>query len=282
MSLHDFNLAVYYGFRAFELLVFFEPEKNVYRLRPAVRRGKRGKKANKATKGHANGKAHQGANGTTHADEVEEHPLLVPEPVPRGWTWAKLVWATSLWWSTRGIGWNYGPPLAASMKERPYTRTSTRVHYLLWRGLYLAAVYAADDLAATYMRLVAPDFFLTCTTSYASLSMAQRAAYSIATVTRILSILEYSHVGWSLSCVTIGGVTGIDNEMFSPWGWPPLFGSFHTILVHPGLGHMWSRVSVCVCICLFAQPHVAACRQMCLWRMPDVGTCGARMHCWHC
>lgn len=173
-----------------------------------------------------------------------DHPTLIPEPVPAGWTRAKLEWATSLWWSWRGIGWNYGPRLPASSAGVPFTRTSSRRDFVIRRTIYLLGVYAADDLASTYMRLRAPDFFIYHTTKYADLTTAQRAGHSIATVTRILASLEYSHVGFGLSCVIVGGVLGLSGELWSPWGWPPMFASLRDIWTNPGLGYMWARVSV--------------------------------------
>lgn len=159
---------------------------------------------------------------------------------------AKLGWANSLWWSWRGIGWNFGPRLPASSSGEPFTRKSSRRAFLLRRTIYLAAVYAVDDLASTYMRLRAPDFFWTHTTTYNDLSTSQRAAHSIATVTRILASLEYSHVGCALGCVAAGGVLGLEGELWSPWGWPPMFASLRDIWNNPGLGYMWSTVSIWV------------------------------------
>jgi len=199
---------VNFAFRALETLLAFPPEFHCYRLRPT-------------------------ASGA----------LADPEPVPPGWTWEKAQWAASLWWSFRGIGWNYGPPLASSMREPPYTTTSTRKAYLIHRSLYLVAVYAVEDLASTYMRLVAPDFFITATTPYSALTTKQRAFHSIAVVTRILTSIEFTHVGFSLGCVAAGGVFGWHGELFAPWGWPPVFGSIVSIWQHPGLAYMWNRVS---------------------------------------
>lgn len=194
--------------RTLELLVAFPPEDHVYRLI-------------------------HGADGS-----------VVPEPVPQGWTWAKAQWSASLWWSFRGLGWNYGAPLASSMTVAPYTRHSKRSSYLVQRALCLVGVFAAEDLASSYMRVVAPDFFLAATTPYSALSTGQRAGHSIAVVTRIVTSIEVTHILMSLACVAAGGIFGIstDNELFSPWGWPPLFGSLGSIVAHPGIGYMWTRV----------------------------------------
>lgn len=35
---------------------------------------------------------------------------------------------------------------------------------------------------------------------------------------------------------------GWEGEMWSPWGWPPLFGNFKELWRYPGLSTMWSRV----------------------------------------
>lgn len=197
-----------FAFRALETLVAFPPEFNCYRLRP------------------------------TASGAVAE-----PEAVPDGWTWAKAEWAASLWWSWRGIGWNYGPPLASSMREEPYTTKSSRRAYLIHRGVYLVGVYAIEDLASTYMRLVAPDFFVTATTPYAALTQFQRGAHSLAVVLRVLCSIEFTHVGLGLVCVAAGGYFNREGELFSPWGWPPIFGSVASIWAHPGLAYIWSRVS---------------------------------------
>jgi hypothetical protein len=132
------------------------------------------------------------------------------------------------------------------MRGEPYTHTSSRRDYLVWRTFYLVCVYTVEDLASTYMRLVAPDFFVAATTPYSALTTAQRAGHSIAVVSRILCSIEFTHVGCSLMCVAAGGYFGWDDELWAPWGWPPVFGSIVTVWEHPGLAYMWNRVGECI------------------------------------
>lgn len=206
--------AVNFILRTLELLVFYPPEEGMYRILPI--------------------RVRTGASDTI---------TFAPEPVPEGWTTAKLAWAASLWWSWRGIGWNYSPPLSPSQLESPYAPGSSRRDYLVRRGLYFLLVHVADDIASSFMRLGAPAYFLDGLVPYSSLSQFQRGLYSLATVERVWYSLELSHVLLSLVFVAAGGFFGLEGEIFSPWGWPPLFGSIANMWEYPGLAFMWSKVS---------------------------------------
>jgi hypothetical protein len=95
------NLACHFVMRGLELLVFWPAEENVYRLIPKTR--ELDSKAPAIPK----------PSSTGHPTE------LVAEPVPPPWTRAKLYWATSLFFSFRGIGWNYAPTLSPSSCQHP-------------------------------------------------------------------------------------------------------------------------------------------------------------------
>ncbi|KLT41265.1 hypothetical protein CC85DRAFT_236637, partial [Cutaneotrichosporon oleaginosum] len=210
-----------FAFRALEHLVVFTPEFEVYRLRPAPPtppNGKRGKLIKHA-----------------------RHPKLEPEPVPAPWTWAKLDWATSLWWSWRGIGWNYAPPLTESQMRYPSAYDTPRAQHLRYRALYLLAVYAVDGLAGSFMHVGMPQFFISHTLTYAELDTRQRAVVSLATVARILASLEFAHLQLGLMLVSIGGLCGLKGELWEPWGWPAMFGSLQDIWRNPGLNYVWAQ-----------------------------------------
>lgn len=81
------------------------------------------------------------------------------------------------------------------------------------------------------------------TLTYADLTLGQKAIYSIMVVTRTWYGLNLPHVLAALLCVGIAGLMGWEGEMWSPWGWPPLFGNFTELWRYPGLSTMWSRVS---------------------------------------
>lgn len=226
----------HFAFRAFEHLVVFTPEFEVYRLRP---------RAARLTKHHdAKGRQliHSSTSTASHG-HGHEGATLEREAIPEPWTLAKLEWAASLWWSWRGIGWNYAPPLTDSQMGEPYMRTTSRRKHLIHRAIHLAAVYALDDAAASFMRVGMPQFFVTHELKYADLTTWQRAAISIATVTRILGSLEYSHIQVGIMAVAVGGIFGLEGELWEPWGWPAMFGSLGCIWRNPGLNYVWAKVS---------------------------------------
>ncbi|GMK53467.1 hypothetical protein CspeluHIS016_0100530 [Cutaneotrichosporon spelunceum] len=202
----------FFAARAIEHLVVFTPEFEVYRLRPVTSRteskGRRG---------------------------------LEPEPIPQPWTWAKLGWAASLWWSWRGIGWNFAAPLTESQASEPFTRDTPRWHHIRCRLLHLLGVYVLDSLAAIYMHVRMPQFFIAHTLKYAELTTGQRAAVSIATVARIIASVNLSHLQLGLAAVAVGGVFGLKGEVWEPWGWPSMFGSIKDIWRNPGVNYVWAK-----------------------------------------
>ncbi|GFZ50076.1 hypothetical protein JCM24511_07829 [Saitozyma sp. JCM 24511] len=195
--------------RALELLVLYPAEENVYRVTPQ-------------------------ADGD-----------FVREPIPPPWTKAKLYWAYSLWWSNRGIGWNYSCTLPPSSTRHPFSRTSSRKAFLLNRGRHYILWIAFVDLVRAYMALGPGAAFFDgrpgVAPSYDSLSMVEKAVYSLCVCVRIMWSIEKTFTGGSLLLVAMGGVLGWEGEMWSPWGYPPLFGSIQELWLHPGLATVWSR-----------------------------------------
>jgi hypothetical protein len=196
--------------RALELLVLYPAEENVYRVTPQ-------------------------ADGD-----------FVREPIPPPWTKAKLYWAYSLWWSNRGIGWNYSCTLPPSSTRHPFSRTSSRKAFLINRGRHYLLWIAFVDLVRAYMALGPGAAFFDgragVAPSYDSLTMTEKAVYSLCVCVRIMWSIEKTFTGGSLLLVAMGGVLGWEGEMWSPWGYPPLFGSIQELWLHPGLATVWSRV----------------------------------------
>jgi hypothetical protein len=211
--------------RSLELLVCFPPEENVYRLREARK------------------------------DRLTPEPKftpnksidLLPEPIPEPFTLAKLYWALSLSWSWRGIGWNYSCPLPESSRVHPFTRTSTRRSFIITRIKRSLGVWFCWDLFRTLTNLTPASTYLSGTPGfappYSSLSTIERAIFSFIVSTRIIIDTERSYCMASVLLVGIGGCMGWEGEIWSPWGWPPLFGSIGQIWKSPGLATMWSKVS---------------------------------------
>lgn len=165
--------------------------------------------------------------------------------MPPGWTWAKLEWATSAVVSLRGIGWNYSAPLSTSQRSRPYDRHSSRTEYIIRRSIYGLLNLLIDDACGALMRRTAADFFITGNLRYAGLMQWQRGFCSTLVVMRTVCSLEFTHVGFSIVFVLLGGLLGKDDhELLTPWGWPPMFASLKEIFSHPGLSYLWARVSV--------------------------------------
>lgn len=153
----------------------------------------------------------------------------------------------SLTWSWRGIGWNYCCPLPHSSRRHPYTRSSSRRDFLLLRLRNTVILWISWDVFRTITNLTPASKFLTnpegTAVPYANLSVLERAFYSVLVSARIVIDMEKSNLGASILFVAIGGYMGWEGEIWSPFGWPPLFGSFDEILRYPGLATMWSRVS---------------------------------------
>ncbi|KAL7422971.1 hypothetical protein Q5752_002269 [Cryptotrichosporon argae] len=221
-------LAISLMMRTLELLVFFPPEGHVYRVQPAPPPAPPPAPASQAVPDQL---AHAGAT-------------TVAEPVPPPYTLAKFWWALSLWWSFRGIGWNYSPSLPTSSLREPYLPTSSRRAYLLTRAWHLARAWAILDLVRLYQLRLDPAFFIGtpgAPPAYAALGVLHRAAYSVAVAARVWFSLEQPHVACSILLVGLGALTGWTGEWCEPRGWPPMFGGLRDLWRHPGLGYMWSR-----------------------------------------
>ncbi|ODN78597.1 hypothetical protein L202_04202 [Cryptococcus amylolentus CBS 6039] len=210
--------------RTFELLVFFPAETHTHRLVP------RKPLPVDSTK-------------LSPVAITSENTPLVPEQVPPPFTLAKLYWAASLWWSFRGLGWNYCCPLPASSRKAPFIKGSSRKEFFIAQAKFFALAWIWHDLMRTIMVFTeAADFFLPgATMSYDDLSFGQRALYSIIVVSRTWYGLNLAHVTSSCFIVALGGLLGWEGEIWSPWGWPPLFGNFAELWKYPGLSTMWSR-----------------------------------------
>ncbi|OCF35136.1 hypothetical protein I316_03177 [Kwoniella heveanensis BCC8398] len=239
-------LSASFIFKVFEYFLFFPPEEHCHRLVP--------RSSSRSTKssGHSNGdtptsklKARSEDTTSVGVNETQEEEALVPEPVPAGFTWAKLCWAASLWFSYRGIGWNYVCPLPRSAYQPPYTRQSSRKAFLIKQLKMWVFGYLVDDFFRAYRNCSSAAPFFSglpgIAPPYSSLTQYERAIYSIAVVVRVWFGLINSHIGWSMGMVILGGILGWETEMFAPWGWPPLFGGLVELWKHPGLSTMWSR-----------------------------------------
>lgn len=169
--------------------------------------------------------------------------VLIPEPVPEGFTKAKVGWAFSLYGSNRGIGWNYWPPLPQSSMVDPYIRTSKRRPFLLAQLRILITTMLVHDTTRYYITYVAPDFF-TGKVPYDDLSLRQKAIYSIVTAARPWYTAQQLAPMFALLLVGLGGVMDWEGEMWSPWGYPPFFGGLTELWKRPGLSTMWSKVGL--------------------------------------
>ncbi|WWD20169.1 hypothetical protein CI109_104645 [Kwoniella shandongensis] len=222
-----------HAFRTLEWLVFFPAEENLHRLVP------KSSLVSKIRSSTTNGKPI--ANGDNSTDST----ALVPEPIPPPFTFAKFCWAASLWWSIRGVGWNFCCPLPSSSVKPPYTRGSTRWQWLKAQTKIFLVSYIVYDSVRTFQNLTwGRSFFhdvVGIAPSYSTMTSSHKALYSIAVVTRVYWGLQSTHFQAAALMVTIGGMMGWEGELWSPWGWPPLFGSLIELWKHPGLSTMWSR-----------------------------------------
>jgi hypothetical protein len=211
------------AFRALETFVFFPPEENVFRLRE-VR------------------KQDQSLQPTAQT----QRPELVPEPVPRPFTLQKLYWGLSLFWSYRGIGWNYACPLPGSSLQPPYSRNSSRREFLITRLRKTILIWFSWDLFRTYTNLTPASIYLSgrpgIAPLYTNLAVWEKAVHSILIPARIVLDTERSFLMCSIMMVGIGGLMGWEGELWEPYGWPPLFGTFGDLWKSPGLATMWSKV----------------------------------------
>lgn len=212
------------AFRSLEILIFFPPEENVFRVREVKQQGQ-----------------HLEPSSTT-----EKSGELVPEPIPQPFTLGKFYWGLSLFWSYRGIGWNYACPLPASSLQRPYSRDSSRRDFLIARLRKTILIWFCWDLFRTYTNLTPASIYLSgqpaLSPLYADLAIWEKAIHSILIPARIVLDTERSFLMCSIMMVGIGGVMGWEGELWEPYGWPPLFGTFGDLWTSPGLATMWSKV----------------------------------------
>jgi len=210
-----------WAFRVLQHLVFFPAEDHCFRVKP-----------------RANDENGQGS---------DTNPLvLVAEPVPAPWTRARFYWAWSLSWSLRGIGWNYTPPLVPAANGHPFLRGSSRSAFVAYQLRKLLINTLAIDIIRTYMNVnpSASAFFSSHQPHYAGLTQWQRAVLSTCVALRTcLGIVKSFYMG-SIFLVLIGGCMGWEGEMWSPWGYPPVFGSLQDTWRLPGVSTAWSRVSI--------------------------------------
>lgn len=222
-----------------EMLVFFPAEEYSYRVRP-----RSPAKVVLPPKTAAAIRGNEQTNG--HATVSKSYKAeWVVEAVPAPWTWEKFWWANSLFWNMRGIGWNFAPPLPSSSLKPPYTPGSSRRQFVWTRLRTYVIQWIILDMIRSWMNLSPAAAFFSGrpgAPNYSELTQVQRAIYSVCVVTRIVLGMDRSHIPCGIVFVTIGGVMGWDTEICSPWGWPPLFGSFGEVWRHPGLSQMWSRV----------------------------------------
>ncbi|ORY34899.1 hypothetical protein BCR39DRAFT_515473 [Naematelia encephala] len=229
-------LVTNFAIRTMEWLVFFPAEDNVYRLVTVPTR------PSGLINGHNN--QQQQPDKATKTTGENSNSTVEPEPIPPPFTLAKFYWASSLFWSWRGIGWNFAPPLSPSSYTEPYTRTSSRISYLRHRFLYYIFVFAIHDINRTFTNCSSAAPFFSGSPGaprYSDLTEVQKGIYSICVAARIWFSLELTHVLYSLILVSIGGIMGWKGELWTPWGWPPLLGSLSDVWRYPGLGTMWSR-----------------------------------------
>lgn len=243
--------------RSFLYFVGFPAEDYFFRVRPS---GGSFQVKGQSEKGRfSNGdastfKGNGQANGVGSVKDKPKHTApssqeLVPEPIPPPWTLAKFGWAFSLFCSHRGIGWNYTSPLPPSAHKHPFLRTSSRRDHLLNRIITFLVGYLVFDAVRTYMNL-GPARALAFFDSlpgvgpvYDELAMWEKAVYSVCVAVRIWWSIEWAALFAGIVAVSVGGLMGWEGEMWSPWGWPPTFGSILDVWEHPGLSNMWSRVS---------------------------------------
>ena len=242
------TLMAWFMGRCLMMFVLYPLEESAYRLKA---RRQSSKSANGSANGHEKGNG--GANGYVQTPKnrsshsaVSHETDLEAEPVPPPWTLAKFYWANSLWWSWRGIGWSYCPPLPPSSTRHPFSRDSTRKEYLIYRFKHWIIFRILSDFVFLYMNLSKDSpFFLDQPGAklYTDMTQWERAKHSLIIVGWVIQSLDRDHIHMSFVFVGLGGLMGWEGEMWSPWGWPPMFGGFRDIWENPGLSFTWSRVS---------------------------------------
>ncbi|ORX37889.1 hypothetical protein BD324DRAFT_623677 [Kockovaella imperatae] len=224
----------YFFAQCWSIFLFWPPEDNVYRLIPRI---------TGQTHLHNGHEGHDRHNGNPHGHSKSTTVDLVAEPVPEPWTLAKFYWANSRWWSWRCIGWSDSCPLPQSAQRHPYTHQSSRKDYLIARFKYLILTVIVGDFIHSYIRLSsqAPFFQnLPGAQTYDEMSTWERAKCSLITVGWIWFSLELPQVQCSIFFVGAGGILGWEGEIWSPWGWPPMFASSGNFFRRPTLAYTWS------------------------------------------
>ena len=214
--------------------MFFPAEEHNYRSQPGSSLKPR----------HANGPVVSNGHADSAIPRESDTIGYVREPIPAPWTYARFSWAMSLWWSLRGIGWNYCCPLPSSAFRHPFKRASSRRGFVVDRLVHYLIGWCLWDINRSFMNLgPGRDFFSgRGEVTYQDLGHWRKGLYSICLVERVCFDMEKTHTSVSILFVLIGGIFGWDTEIWSPWGWPPLFGSFQEIWQRPGLSYLWSRV----------------------------------------
>nr|XP_019009226.1 uncharacterized protein I206_05873 [Kwoniella pini CBS 10737]OCF48007.1 hypothetical protein I206_05873 [Kwoniella pini CBS 10737] len=214
-----------YSMRVLEYFVFFPAEENCHRIVPRSQIHPRAKSTHLMT---------------PESNELEDDEVLIAEPVPAPFTLKKLYWSWSLIWSYRGIGWNYQCPLPSESTNHPFSRKSSRLSWGYATIRYYIIGYLIDDFFRSIRNIYGKEFFAG-NIPYNTLNQFERGLYSTAVVIRVWFGLIHS---WTISAiifVTLGGILGWNDEIFAPWGWPPMFGSLNQLWKHPGLSTMWSK-----------------------------------------
>lgn len=167
------------------------------------------------------------------------------EPVPPPWSLARFYWAWSLVWTHRGLGWNFSPPLVPAADHPPFRRGSSRKHFVIRQLRDFFINLLLIDIIRTYMNNdpSASAFFSLHQPHYSDLTQWQRAVFSTCVALRVCLGMNKSYFISSIFMVSLGEHMGWEGEMWSTWGWPPLYGTLRDIWVYPGLSVAWSRVS---------------------------------------
>lgn len=237
------GLFTFFIMRTFELLVFWPAEENVYRI-----------KIERIDKP----KVQEEPNGLKEKINEEKMVEFVAEPIPPPWTFAKFWWASSLWWSWRGIGWSYASPLPESSTRPPFSRTihSSKLSYIIYQIRFCIFWLLTQDLIRSYMNCSKASSYFSgrpgIARPYSDLTQFERGIYSTCIVLRVMLGTVKSYVVVTTIIVIIGWIMGWKGESWETWGNPPLYGGLKDIWNHPGLSVMWSRV--CFFFLFFAIP----------------------------
>ena len=211
-----------WSIRVFQHLVFFPAETHCFRVR------------------------HKADNDyKALATDGKDVSTTVAEPAPPPWSVARWYWAWSLVWTHRGLGWNFSPPLVPAADHPPFRRGSSRKHFIVKQIRDFIINMLLVDIIRSYMNNdpFASGYFSHHHPQYTELSQWKRAVMSTCVALRVCLGMNKSYYVSSIFMVSLGGYMGWEGEMWSTWGWPPLYGTLNDIWVYPGLSTAWSRVS---------------------------------------